>query len=65
MLVAITSWLDCKGQKIIKTVADEITGSIVRNTKMDAKYVYVLFEDIKPSDWAVADEFLSSEGNGE
>jgi 4-oxalocrotonate tautomerase len=33
-------------------VAAEITDSIVRNTGTDAKYIYVLFEDVKASDWA-------------
>ena len=33
-------------------VAAEITDSIVRNTGTDAKYIYVIFEDVVPSDWA-------------
>ena len=33
-------------------VAADITDSIVRNTGTDAKYIYVIFEDVAPSDWA-------------
>jgi 4-oxalocrotonate tautomerase len=33
-------------------VAAEITESIVRNTGTDAAYIYVIFEDVKASDWA-------------
>jgi len=65
MPVVRVSWFDGKDQKTKKTVAAEITESIVRNTGTDAKYIYVLFEDIKPSDWAVAGEFLAPEGNRE
>ena len=35
-------------------VAQEITDSIVRNTGTEASYIYVIFEDVKPSDWAGA-----------
>ena len=33
-------------------VAAEVTESIVRNTGTDAKYIYVIFEDVATSDWA-------------
>jgi 4-oxalocrotonate tautomerase len=35
-------------------VAAEITESIVKNTGTDASYIYVVFEDVKPADWAGA-----------
>jgi 4-oxalocrotonate tautomerase len=54
--------VDGKDQKI---VAAEITESIARNTGTDARYIYVLFEDIMPSNWAVASNFLVPEGNSE
>ena len=30
------------------------TESIVRNTGTDAAYIYVIFDDVAPSDWAGA-----------
>jgi 4-oxalocrotonate tautomerase len=33
-------------------VAAEVTESIVRNTGIDPKYIYVIFEDVAPSNWA-------------
>lgn len=33
-------------------MAAEITESIVRNTQTDPNYIYVIFEDVAPSDWA-------------
>ncbi|WP_281243154.1 tautomerase family protein [Gemmobacter aquatilis] len=35
-----------------QSLAQEITESIVRNTQTDASYISVIFEDVKPSDWA-------------
>lgn len=65
MPVVRVSWLDGKDQNVKKTVAAEITESIVRNTGTDAKYIYVLFEDIALSDWAVAGKFLAPDGKNE
>lgn len=52
MPVVRVSWFSGKGSKAKKAVAAEITESIVNNTGTDPKYIYVLFEDIAPSDWA-------------
>jgi 4-oxalocrotonate tautomerase len=52
MPVVRVAWFTGKTHKQKAKVAAEITESIVRNTGTDAKYVYVLFEDVKPSDWA-------------
>ncbi|MFD2238273.1 tautomerase family protein [Aureimonas populi] len=46
------SWFEGKSAEEKQKVAEEITESIVRNTKTDASYIYVIFEDVKPSDWA-------------
>ena len=35
-------------------MAAEITESIVRHTATDPNYIYVIFEDVKASDWAGA-----------
>lgn len=40
------TWFTGKTHKQKAQVAAEITDSIVRNTGTDAKYIYVLFEDV-------------------
>ncbi|NPD14970.1 4-oxalocrotonate tautomerase family protein [Xinfangfangia sp. D13-10-4-6] len=52
MPVVRVSWFEGKSAEEKAKVAAEITESIVRNTKTDASYIYVIFEDVKPSDWA-------------
>ncbi len=52
MPVVRVSWFEGKDTPTKEAVAAEITESIVRTTGPDAKYIYVIFEDIKPSDWA-------------
>jgi 4-oxalocrotonate tautomerase len=52
MPVVRVSWFDGKDAEMKKAVAAEITESIVKNTNTDPKYIYVIFEDVKPSDWA-------------
>ncbi len=63
MPVVKVSWFDGKDQKAKKAVATEITESIVRNTGTDAKYIYVIFEDVSPLDWTIAGEFLVPDGD--
>jgi phenylpyruvate tautomerase PptA (4-oxalocrotonate tautomerase family) len=52
MPVVRVTWFEGKDTPTKQTVAAEITESIVRNTGTDPKYIYVIFEDVKPSDWA-------------
>ena len=52
MHVVRVAWFPGKTHQQKAAVAAEITDSIVRNTGTDAKYIYVLFEDVKGSDWA-------------
>jgi 4-oxalocrotonate tautomerase len=54
MPVVRVSWFEGKDQKQKAAVAAEITKSIVDNTGTDANYIYVIFEDVKASDWAGA-----------
>lgn len=54
MPVVRDSWFSGKNANAKAAVATEITESIVKNTGIDASYIYVLFEDIEPSDWASA-----------
>ena len=52
MPVVRVSWFEAKNHDQKAKVAAEITESIVRNTGTDPKYIYVIFDDVKPSDWA-------------
>jgi 4-oxalocrotonate tautomerase len=52
MPVVRVSWFEGKDTPTKQKVAAEITESIVRNTGTDPKYIYVIFEDVAPSDWA-------------
>jgi 4-oxalocrotonate tautomerase len=54
MPVVRVSWFEGKDQEQKAKVAAEITESIVRNTGTDPNYIYVIFEDVKASDWAGA-----------
>lgn len=52
MPVVRVTWFEGKETSTKQKVAEEITESITKNTDTDAKYVYVIFEDVKASDWA-------------
>jgi len=54
MPVVRVSWFEGKNHDQKQKVAAEITDSIVRNTGTDANYIYVIFDDVAPSDWAGA-----------
>jgi 4-oxalocrotonate tautomerase len=54
MPVVRVSWFEGKDHAAKQAVAAEITESIVKNTGTDPNYIYVIFEDIAPSDWAGA-----------
>lgn len=54
MPVVRVSWFEGKEHEQKAAVAADITESIVRHTGTDANYIYVIFEDIAPSDWAGA-----------
>lgn len=64
MPVVRVSWFAGKDAKAKKAVAAEITESIVRNTGTSAEYIYVIFEDVAPSDWAGAGKLFGEEGGG-
>lgn len=52
MPVVRVSWFEGKTHEMKQKVAAEITESIVRNTETDARYIYIIFEDVAKSDWA-------------
>jgi 4-oxalocrotonate tautomerase len=54
MPVVRVSWFEGKSHAQKEKVAAEITESIARHTGTDPSYVYLIFEDVKPSDWAGA-----------
>lgn len=58
MPVVRVSWFEGKDHAQKKKVAAEITESIARNTGTDPNYIYVIFEDVKPSDWAGAGQLF-------
>lgn len=59
MPVVRVSWFEGKNQDQKAKVAADITDSIVRNTGTDASYIYVIFEDVKSSDWAGSGKLFS------
>lgn len=52
MPVVRVTWFSGKDAAAKQAVAHEITNSIAQHTGTDPKYVYVIFEDVAPSDWA-------------
>jgi len=60
MPVVRVSWFEGKTHDQKEKVAAEITESIVRNTGTDAAYIYIIFEDVKASDWAGSGKLFGS-----
>lgn len=52
MPVVSVSWFEGKSHDQKAKVAADITDTIVKNTGTDAKYIYVIFDDVAASDWA-------------
>lgn len=59
MPVVRVSWFEGKKHAQKATVAAEITESIVKHTGTPTEYIYVIFEDIAPSDWAGAGKLFA------
>lgn len=64
MPVVRVSWFSGKDANAKKAIAAEITESIVKNTGTDPNYIYVIFEDVAPSDWAGAGKLFGEEAEG-
>ncbi|MDB5593817.1 MAG: tautomerase enzyme family protein [Hyphomicrobiales bacterium] len=64
MPVVRVSWFEGKDHDQKQKVAAEITESIVRNTGTDANYIYVIFDDVAPSDWAGAGKLFGAPAAG-
>ncbi len=54
MPVVRVTWFEGKDAVAKQAVAADLTESIVKHTGTDASYLYVVFEDVIPSDWAGA-----------
>lgn len=64
MPVVRVSWFEGKSHAQKEKVAAEITESIARHTGTDPNYVYLIFEDVKPSDWAGAGKLYGKAPDG-
>lgn len=64
MPVVRVSWFEGKEPKQKAAVAADITQSIVQHTGTDPNYIYVIFEDVKPSDWAGAGKLFGDATTG-
>lgn len=42
-----------------KAIAKEVTDAIAKHTEVDPNYIYIIFEDVKTSDWAITGELFS------
>jgi 4-oxalocrotonate tautomerase len=63
MPVVRVSWFEGKDATAKKAVAAEITESIVKNTGTNPDYIYVIFEDVAPSNWAGGGKLFGEESN--
>lgn len=59
MPVVRVTWFSGKDAAAKQAVAQDITQSIVQHTGTDPNYIYVIFEDVAPSDWAGAGRLFS------
>ena len=61
MPVIRVSWFSGKNTEQKAQVATDITASIARHTGTDPAYIYVIFEDVAPSNWAGAGKLFGPE----
>lgn len=59
MPVVRVSWFEGQSHEKKQAVAAEVTECLARNAGIDPDYVYVIFEDVKPSDWAGAGKLFA------
>ncbi len=62
MPVVRVTWFEGKDHDQKAKVAADITETIVKTTNTDPNYIYVVFEDVKPSDWAGAGKLFGEAG---
>lgn len=61
MPVVRVTWFEGKESRAKAAVAADITDSIQRHTGTDPKWVYVIFEDVSPADWAGSGKLFQEE----
>jgi 4-oxalocrotonate tautomerase len=61
MPVARITWFEGKDHKAKAAVAADVTESIVKHTGTDPQYIYVIFEDVKASDWAGSGQLFGAD----
>jgi 4-oxalocrotonate tautomerase len=62
MPVVRVSWFEGKDTTAKKAVAAEITESIMKHTGTNPDYIYVIFEDVAPSNWAGGGKLFGEDG---
>lgn len=65
MPVVRVSWFEGKDAKAKQAIAAEITESIVKNTGTDPSYIYVIFEDVSPNNWAGSGRLFGQEAEAD
>lgn len=63
MPVVRVTWFEGKTTETKAEVAHDITTSIVERTGTAAEYIYVIFEDVAPADWAGAGKLFGGSSN--
>lgn len=56
MPVVNISMFEGRSEEAKQNIAKDVTESIVKNTGVDPKYVYIIFEDVATKNWAIAGE---------
>ncbi len=64
MPVVRVSLFEGVSKDVKKSLASDITKSIHNNAGIDPKWVYVIFEDVSPSNWAAEGKLFSEHGAG-
>lgn len=56
MPVVNISMFEGRSDEAKQKIAKDVTESIVKNTGVDPKYIYIIFEDVATKNWAIAGE---------
>jgi 4-oxalocrotonate tautomerase len=60
MPIVKVSMLSGRTQETKQKIAEEMTEVMTRNLGNAPEHIYVIFEDVAPTDWAVGGEFFPS-----
>ena len=63
MPVVRVTWFDDKTAEMKQQVAAQITQTLVKLTGVDPKWVYVVFEDVSPNNWAAGGELFGQDSD--